>query len=180
MFTKLSAKKKAEQEMCHCTNCCDAETMQTLAKTAYEIKSNGCCYEPSLRVRKMAVEAIAVCGIPCNFGPYQAEEIAPAPAGEVKPIPEETPPPVKGTEQAPAPNPKRPRRPPLNQLQSPASNSSASSISLRVEQSSATARSAPSIRDGSTSSPLRTLARPSSLLRKSMLSPSGAVTRWSG
>lgn len=106
MFTKLSAKKKAEQEMCHCTNCCDAETMQTLAKTAYEIKSNGCCYEPSLRVRKMAVEAIAVCGIPCHFGPYQAEEIAPAPAGEVKPIPEETPPPVKGTEQAPAPEPK--------------------------------------------------------------------------
>jgi YHS domain-containing protein len=103
VFAKLSARQKAEQEMCHCTNCCDAETMQTLAKTAYEIKSNGCCYEPSLRVRKMAVEAISVCGIPCNFGPYQVEEIAPAPAGEVKPVPEETPPPVNGPEQAPAP-----------------------------------------------------------------------------
>ncbi|MEY2724385.1 MAG: hypothetical protein RLZZ458_252 [Planctomycetota bacterium] len=96
-------RSKADAEMCHCNNCCDAETLQTLAKTAYEMKSNGCCYEPSLRVRKMAVEAITVCGVPCHFAPYYAEEIAPAPAGSITPVPDETPPPVRKTEEAPAP-----------------------------------------------------------------------------
>lgn len=96
-------KTKAGQEMCHCTNCCDAETLQTLAKTAYEMKSSGCCYEPSLRIRKMAVEAISVCGVPCHFTPYYAEEIAPAPGGTIIPVPDETPPPAPKSEDAPAP-----------------------------------------------------------------------------
>ncbi len=100
-----SKRSKADQEMCHCSNCCDAETLQTLAKTAYEMKSNGCCYEPSLRVRKMAVEAITVCGVPCHFAPYYAEEIAPAPNGTVIPVPDETPPPAPKSEDAPAPAP---------------------------------------------------------------------------
>ncbi|MCA9058599.1 MAG: hypothetical protein KDA85_08870, partial [Planctomycetaceae bacterium] len=79
-----SKKSKADEGMCYCTNCCDAETMQTLAKTAYEMKEDGCCYEPSLRVRQMAVEAIRVCGIPCNYAPYYAtEEAGPMPTEEV-------------------------------------------------------------------------------------------------
>lgn len=77
-------KKKGKDEgMCHCTNCCDADTLNTLAKTAYEMNEKGCCYEPSLRVRQMAVEAISVCGVPCNFKPYYAEEMGPTPTEEV-------------------------------------------------------------------------------------------------
>lgn len=71
---------------CHCTTCCDAKTMNTIARTAYEMKENGCCYEPSLRVREMAVEALNVCGVPCNFKPYYAEEPAPSPIEEIGPI----------------------------------------------------------------------------------------------
>lgn len=64
---------KPQEPSCHCTNCCDALTLNTLAKTAYEMKENGCCYEPSLRVREMAVEAIKACGVPCNYKPYYGE-----------------------------------------------------------------------------------------------------------
>lgn len=76
-----------QNTMCHCTNCCDADTLNALAKTAYEMKENGCCYEPSLRVREMAVEAIQTCGVPCNYGPYYAdgEEPGPPPIQEVTP-----------------------------------------------------------------------------------------------
>jgi len=57
---------------CHCKTCCDAETMNTLARTAYELKPDGCCYEPSRRVREMVVEVLSVCGVPCNYAPYYA------------------------------------------------------------------------------------------------------------
>ena len=63
-------KTGADGKPCHCTTCCDPDTLNALAKTAYEMDEKGCCYEPSLRVREMAVEAIKVCGIPCNFKPY--------------------------------------------------------------------------------------------------------------
>lgn len=62
----------------HCSCCCDANTLNALAKIAYETKENGCCFEPSLRVREMAVEAIKVCGIPCCYKPYtENSELAP-------------------------------------------------------------------------------------------------------
>lgn len=61
---------KPQEPSCHCTSCCDAKTLNTLAKTAYEMKEDACCYEPSLRVREMAVEAIKACGVPCNYKPY--------------------------------------------------------------------------------------------------------------
>jgi len=64
---------KAQKSPCHCTSCCDAKTLNALAKTAYEMNEKGCCYEPSLRVREMAVEAIKACGIPCNYKPYYGE-----------------------------------------------------------------------------------------------------------
>ena len=76
---------KPQTPPCHCTSCCDAKTLNTLAKTAYEMKEDGCCYEPSLRVRQMAVEAIKVCGVPCNFKPYYGEfdeESGPPAVGE--------------------------------------------------------------------------------------------------
>lgn len=64
---------KPQEPACHCTSCCDAKTLNTLAKTAYEMKENACCYEPSLRVREMAVEAIKACGVPCSYKPYYGE-----------------------------------------------------------------------------------------------------------
>ena len=62
-----------QQPPCHCTSCCDADTLNALAKTAYEMNEKGCCYEPSLRVREMAVEAIKACGVPCHYKPYYGE-----------------------------------------------------------------------------------------------------------
>jgi YHS domain-containing protein len=55
---------------CQCKCCCNAETLNKLAKVAYETKDDGCCFEPSRRVREMAVAAIAACGIPCHYKPY--------------------------------------------------------------------------------------------------------------
>ncbi len=76
---------KAQEPACHCTSCCDAETLNKLAKTAYEMNEKGCCYEPSLRVREMAVEAIKACGVPCHYKPYYGEfnaEPGPSPLDE--------------------------------------------------------------------------------------------------
>lgn len=66
----------------HCSCCCDANTLNALAKIAYETKENGCCFEPSLRVREMAVEAIRVCGIPCGYKPYMENSEQAPPAWE--------------------------------------------------------------------------------------------------
>ncbi len=66
----------------HCACCCDAATLESIAKVAYEVKDNGCTYEPSRRVRQMAVEAIAACGIPCHCRPYKAEPEMGPPAWE--------------------------------------------------------------------------------------------------
>ncbi|MCA9050780.1 MAG: hypothetical protein KDA89_18705 [Planctomycetaceae bacterium] len=58
----------------HCACCCDANVLNALAKIAYEIKENGCPYEPSRRVREAAVEAIKASGIPCCYEPYKVGE----------------------------------------------------------------------------------------------------------
>jgi YHS domain-containing protein len=70
---------KPMEPLCHCKSCCDADTLNILAKTAYEMKPDGCCYEPSQRVREMAVEAIKACGIPCQYKPYYGEFEEPGP-----------------------------------------------------------------------------------------------------
>lgn len=67
----------------HCLCCCDAETLTALAKVAYETKDDGCCFEPSRRVREAAVEAIKVCGIPCNCQPYTVGDEHAPPAFDV-------------------------------------------------------------------------------------------------
>ena len=89
---------------CHCTGCCDEDTLNALAKVAYEKSPEGCPFEESYRVRAMAVEAIEACGIPCDRnGPYyQEEEQGPmleevAPLGVVPPRPTVTPPPIEET-----------------------------------------------------------------------------------
>ncbi len=73
---KCSAAEKArqkprpriEQEARYdtCGGCCNKTVLNALAKTAYHRLDNGCCFEPSLRVREAAVNAINVCGIPCR------------------------------------------------------------------------------------------------------------------
>lgn len=90
-------KRGETAEDCRCKNCCDEDTLNALAKTAYEMDEKGCPVEPSLRVREMAVEAISACGIPCHYKPYYAnsEETVPVPAVEEKTFnpdqPQETP-----------------------------------------------------------------------------------------
>ena len=94
----------------HCACCCDAKTLESIAKVAYELKDNGCPSEPSRRIREMAVEAIKVCGVPCCFKPYMSGDEQGPPAwdtddkddgsggGEVVPPPikELTPVPLSG------------------------------------------------------------------------------------
>ena len=58
----------------HCACCCDAETLEILSKVAYGLLENGCTFEPSRRVRQMAVEAIRACGVPCRCQPFTVQE----------------------------------------------------------------------------------------------------------
>lgn len=67
----------------HCICCCDADTLNALAKVAYEVKDDGCCFEPSRRVREAAVAAIQVCGIPCQLSPYNAGDEHAPPAFDI-------------------------------------------------------------------------------------------------
>lgn len=78
-------RREERAEDCHCKTCCDEDTLNALAKTAYEMDDAGCPIEPSSRVREMAVEAISVCGIPCNYRPYYATSEEPEPAPPVEP-----------------------------------------------------------------------------------------------
>lgn len=73
-------------EDCHCKNCCDEDTLNAIAKTAYEMDDAGCPVEPSLRVREMAVEAISACGIKCHYRPYIATEEGPIPVEPIEPV----------------------------------------------------------------------------------------------
>ncbi len=61
---------------CHCRSCCDPETLTKLAEVAYGMDDKGCFVESSERVREMAKEAIAACGIPCRRQPYYVSEEA--------------------------------------------------------------------------------------------------------
>lgn len=90
----------------YCPGCCDKKTLNALVKTAYEMNDRASCFEPSLRVREMAVDAIRSCGVPCNAGPYYAE----GQPNEMGPPPPEPPgeaPPVKPGE-GDIPKPKKP------------------------------------------------------------------------
>lgn len=117
---------------CHCSGCCDEDTLNALSKVAYEMTAEGCPVEPSYRVRSMAAKAIAACGIPCNnFGPYYADEergplleevappfVVPEPEPVVEPIedpvdPGEQPAPLKddaGEQPAPIDNLNAPKK----------------------------------------------------------------------
>ncbi|MCA9033000.1 MAG: HEAT repeat domain-containing protein, partial [Planctomycetaceae bacterium] len=55
-----------------CPGCCNADVLNALAKTAYESNEDGCCFEPSARVRQMAAWAMSQCGVCCR---EQAEQI---------------------------------------------------------------------------------------------------------
>jgi YHS domain-containing protein len=95
-------------EDCHCKNCCDEDTLNAIAKTAYEMDDAGCPIEPSLRVREMAVEAISACGIPCHYKPYYATSEEPVPVEPVEPVDPEMikdTPEVEGDKPTPAPMP---------------------------------------------------------------------------
>lgn len=107
--TRNSKDKSGKSTLSYGPSCCSAETLQTLARTAYEMKPNGGCYEPSLEVRRMAVEAIRVCGIPCHYSPYVGKpEVGPEPqeeAGQSEAAPGEPTPPKKTEEPAVKPTP---------------------------------------------------------------------------
>jgi YHS domain-containing protein len=53
-------------------NSCDPITLRGLVKTAYELDADGHAFEPSLRVRQAAVNAIRDSGVACDVGPYIA------------------------------------------------------------------------------------------------------------
>jgi len=68
-------------EYCKQRSCCNEKVTQQLAKIAYEQDETGCYLEPSERVRRAAVEALAIC---CpSWG--QVEELQPEEAGIEEP-----------------------------------------------------------------------------------------------
>ena len=63
-----------------CRGCCNPTVLNALAKTAYDINDEGCCFEPSARVQQAAANSLAVCGICCReqADPWM-EEFTPEP-----------------------------------------------------------------------------------------------------
>lgn len=97
---KFKPRIKQRERYDTCPGCCNKDVLNALAKTAYEKLENGCCFEPSLRVRQAAVDAINVCGICCRNWQYpmtEPEAVEPEPMGEEKPpTPGEEKPPMEG------------------------------------------------------------------------------------
>lgn len=54
------------------SNPCDPVTLNALIRTAYELNPNGTCFEPSARIRAVAVMTIRDSGVACDVGPYFA------------------------------------------------------------------------------------------------------------
>lgn len=86
MVEKETTDRDKEGRYDRCPGCCTKEVLNALAKVAYEYDDKGCTFEPSLRVREAAVEAIKACCIPCNYGPY----MVPSEVPEVPPVEPET------------------------------------------------------------------------------------------
>jgi YHS domain-containing protein len=91
-------KKRLPTGYANCPGCCNADVLNALSKTAYDRDEFGCLFEPSLKVREMAVEAIQQCceackgqnrvipvmptyAVPQDYVP----EVPPAPPGEQAP-----------------------------------------------------------------------------------------------
>ena len=53
----------------NCLGCCNAKVLTALSDRAYGADAAGCPLEPSERVREACIQALAVCGIDCNYGP---------------------------------------------------------------------------------------------------------------
>lgn len=88
-----------------CRGCCNEDVLNALAKTAYDINDEACCFEPSARVREAAAKSLTVCGICCREEAAQFLEPSPAQPEETAPPKEEggeQQPPASGEEQPPA------------------------------------------------------------------------------
>lgn len=80
---------------CKSSSCCGPKVREKLMQIAYEQQSDGCYYEPSARVRRVARLALESCGGYCPMpAQYEAPEEEPIPT---RPPP---PPPVPGAEMA--------------------------------------------------------------------------------
>jgi hypothetical protein len=137
-FEAAKAIRATASEECGCcryTSCCTQKVFEKLYKVAYETRCDGCPVEPSPRVRRVARQALQMCG-----GPIAVEEpeepvpsegpsgALPPPAGETAPPPtEQTAGPLNGKpDVSPAATPvnsKTPAVTPVNSKTSAASES---------------------------------------------------------
>lgn len=69
-----------------CPGCCNEDVLNALAKTAYEVNDDGCCFEPSPRVRQMAAWALSQCGICCREQAWPFVEPTPTDPPEEPPV----------------------------------------------------------------------------------------------
>ena len=83
----IRATASEQCKCCQCTSCCTQKIYEKLYKVAYDTRSDGCPVECSSRVRRVARQALCLCG-----GPMVSEE-------EVEPTPAEGP---SGAAAAPA------------------------------------------------------------------------------
>jgi hypothetical protein len=102
-FEAAKALRQAASEQCKCckfTSCCTQKVYEKLNKIAYETRADGCPVEPSARVRRMARQALCMCG---GVSAYE-EPKEPAPTeGPSGAAPPPLPPPAKPAgEAAPA------------------------------------------------------------------------------
>jgi hypothetical protein len=90
-FEAAKAIRRTATETCHCcsyTKCCSQKIFEKLNKVAFETRDDGCPVEPSARVRRMARQALAMCGSPTGT----PEEPTPA-EGPSGAMPQPLPPP---------------------------------------------------------------------------------------
>lgn len=81
-------------QTCKSSSCCGPKVREKLMQIAYEQKSDGCYYEPSARVRRLARLALESCGGYCPMPIPDEPEEAPIPTRQPPP------PPVPGADMA--------------------------------------------------------------------------------
>jgi hypothetical protein len=100
------ALRRTATENCRCcryTSCCSQKVFDKLNKVAFDTRDDGCPVEPSARVRRMARQALEMCGSPTSAPQEPTPEEGPTGAMPPGPLPPPEEPPAEAPPaQAPA------------------------------------------------------------------------------
>jgi len=104
-FEAAKALRRTATENCRCcryTSCCSQKVFDKLNKVAFDARDDGCPVEPSARVRRMARQALEMCGGPISTPEEPAPEEGPTGVVPPGPLPPPEEPPAEAPpEQAP-------------------------------------------------------------------------------